>query len=752
MGVTIITNENGERCQSIQVGEHTFVTPPIPPKKDIIGWDKPQADQYWKRQMDFPDFFLKWAPDCQMNADKTKRRDDGSFESLSKKDTKELIFYQDRELIRRQEGVWFMNNGELTYLTGDHYFALQWCAFDGVKNHVETHSKYGSYMQFQRDFFYFFKIAETTPYGYGGYFIKPKKTGITQCMAAVCLNRATMMRNRNVKVMSTDEKNCKKVNFRYISYAIGHLPNILCPSIQTLNLGQVYFAPEEVAKSKSARSRQTNSDYLYSDISTIPTVYNAFDQSLNYIAWCDEFPKIDQPAATHNPTIASVKLGFDREGTIMYTSYVPENKSEDGKQVSQNAIKEAKTLYFDSKLSTIEANTSMTKSKLICHTLTVQEGNFGMVDKYGKPRVKEIWAELEENYNTSKHNLNQLVSYKKQNPTNEDEPWMEGGESKSIFNVIRLGLRMKEVEIQKAAGTLPIVTGELMWSTPPKYNERTREYDFKDASVWFRKDVDKELMQGKPRGNFHFYRHEEMPTETLNSFSTDRYNRLRKPSIDTPFFMSLDPTNYGLKKMISAGSQNAMMCFMLPSAKLDAMFGKRVSNRLCMQYLCRRDKPDDTVWDIVKAILYFGCYILIEGNMPGMATRIIELGLGNYILVRNKAGGFEPYREYNKQKYYVTSNNGDKSTIDEYIQSTKNYIGEPDNGEFDNLDNLYSLEIMSNLTQFEPENTRQYDAGVAFMIGVMGMDAYIGWQISEKKKRRTEVDGFAAMALRAAIN
>lgn len=736
----------------IKIGEHVFETPDIPDKSEILFSNLSRENQYWRRQTDFPDYFLRWTPDCQMNADYTVPNDDGTFQSLSKKDTKNLIAYQDRELLRRQQGIFFMNNGEVTYLTGDHYFALQWCAFDGAKNHVETHSKYGSYLQFQRDFFYFYIIAETTPFGYGGYFIKPKKTGITQCMAAICLNRATMMRNKNIKIMSTDEKNCKKVNFRYISYAIQHLPAILCPSIGTLNLGQVYFAPEEVAKTKKALSKQTNNEYLYSDISTIATVYNAFDQSLNYIAWSDEFPKIDKPKDTHNPTIASVKLGFDRYGTVFYTSYVPENKGEDGKIVSQTAIREAKELYFDSKLSTIESNTNMTKSKLICHTLTVQEGNFGMVDKYGKPKVSEIWAALEENYNASKHDINQLISYKKQNPTNEDEPWMEGGENKSIFNVIRLGMRMKDIQMQQAAGTFPVVTGELLWAKQPKYNEHTRTYDFKDCYVYFRQDVDKEIIQGKPRGNFHFYRNSELPSESYNNFSTDRYNRLRKPTIDTPFFLSLDPTNYGLKKLISAGSQNALMCFLLPNAKLDATFGKKVSHRLCMQYLCRRDKPDDTVWDIIKAVIFFGCYILIEGNMPGIATRMIELGLGNYILVRTKEGAFEPYREGNKQKYYVTTNNGEKSTIDAYVLATKNYMGEPDEGDFDNMVNIDSLEVLSDLSQFEPENTRVYDAGVAFMIGIMGIDAYIGWRHSEIKKRRLEVDGVAAAALRAAIN
>ena len=330
---------------------------------------------------------------------------------------------------------------------------------------------------------------------------------------------------------------------------------------------------------------------------------------------------------------------------------------------------------------------------------------------------------------------------------------MEGGENASIFNVIRLGMRLKKIQIDKANNELSIMTGDLKWAKEPKYIERTRQYDFSDCSVYFKQDTDNEIIQGKPRGNFHFYKPDLMPPDVFNDFAIDKYNRLRKPKPDAPFFMSLDPTNYGLKKMISAGSQNALMCFILPNTKLNSFFGKKVSHRLCMQYLCRRDKPDDTVWDVVKAILYFGCYLLCEGNMPAIATRVIELGLGNYIWVRNKdSGAFEPYKESNKQKYYVTSNNGDKNTIDEYVLCTKDYLGEPKEGEFDDLENLESEEVLSDLMRFAPENTREFDAGVSFMMGIMGIESYIGWKHKEDYKNRYMNDKIIAEAFRAAVH
>lgn len=45
-----------------------------------------------------------------------------------------------KEFDRRRNGVWFMNNGEPTYITGHHYMFLQWSKID---------IGYPSYLEFQ---------------------------------------------------------------------------------------------------------------------------------------------------------------------------------------------------------------------------------------------------------------------------------------------------------------------------------------------------------------------------------------------------------------------------------------------------------------------------------------------------------------------------------------------------------------------------------------------------------------------------
>src|ERR1700761_545536 len=113
----------------IQIGEHTFTTPPEPPHKEILFWDKKKKDQYWSRPTDFPQTFFDWHNDphslgtgVELDAQLTRYHPDNTklLISLSKEDTAILFDkkeetgregFQDREMRRRVEGIWFYNNG-----------------------------------------------------------------------------------------------------------------------------------------------------------------------------------------------------------------------------------------------------------------------------------------------------------------------------------------------------------------------------------------------------------------------------------------------------------------------------------------------------------------------------------------------------------------------------------------------------------------------------------------------------------------
>ena len=69
-------------------------------KKQILFSDLPIEEQYWKR-IEPP-------------------------RGLTPENEEEYTEYILEEFRRRREGVWFMNNGKPTWVTGSHYLGLQW--------------------------------------------------------------------------------------------------------------------------------------------------------------------------------------------------------------------------------------------------------------------------------------------------------------------------------------------------------------------------------------------------------------------------------------------------------------------------------------------------------------------------------------------------------------------------------------------------------------------------------------------------
>lgn len=731
----------------IMVGEHPFVLPPLPAKKDILFHNKKTEDQYWRREdalADIPQFFMEWSGDVEEDAEHTVKRGKKLI-SLSIADTKKLRFYRDRELYRRIHGVWFMNNGEPTYLTGSHYFNLAWFAMTGVENFIEPGSNYGMYMQFQRDFFYFYEICKKTKYGRGGFVVKPKKTAVTMAMSSICLNEGTLNKQKLIRMMSTKQKDANASCFKYIDFALQKMPTILTPAIANWNTFSVSFGLPEKKNSKAAgKLRETNTEYFDTVITTVPTANNSFDTLTNFIAWADEFTKIAteaNPKDLHEITTDTVMLGTARRGTIMYTNYTQE--------FNDDSFEEGRQIFLDSYLRTVDEATGMTKSKLICYTMLEQHGKFGdivdgvmtCVDKYGIPIITEILADLNQQLNQIKNNPSKIQGFKRRHPTTEADPWMEAGGEMQMFDVLRITMQIQEIETEESVGVFP-VDFNLDFETPPRQLDAASPLCEFKGEIRMKKYSDEEKECGSV-GRFLWYDKHWTPddwlSKHLNVLAKDPYNKLLKPRLDTPFFAVCDPTNFSLKKDIVVGSKNAIQVFVLPDAYLNGLFGENVTNkRLMAEYLYRHDKPNDTLMDAVKAVLYFGCYILIESNMSWMATRFIEMGLGNFVLmVSEETGILEPYNVGRKQKYFTSQ----IQTIGKYFLSGVHHLKEPEiNGEIDNIKYIKSKTVLKQLLKIKPEDTTKYDAAVCYLEGLYGIDWFYGWREQQLKKQRPGAD------------
>ena len=109
----------------IRVNGLEFKLPPKPKKKDILFSDLKKKDQKWTRT-ELPD-------------------------AISEETAASHSKFINKEFDRRKEGVWFMNNGKPTYITGEHYYYLNWCKLD---------IGYPEYRDRDRRFFIFWEICK----------------------------------------------------------------------------------------------------------------------------------------------------------------------------------------------------------------------------------------------------------------------------------------------------------------------------------------------------------------------------------------------------------------------------------------------------------------------------------------------------------------------------------------------------------------------------------------------------------------
>ncbi len=740
----------------VVIGDHIYITPPMPAKKEILYSKEKKANQYWRRQTDLPKIFYDWHDNptsegdgVDLDAKQTVYAPNGTLLSLSKEDTA-LLFdkkeengkegLQEREYRRRNEGIWFFNNGEPTYITGDLYASLQWLPMLGCQNDVEPNSNYGQYYQFQRDICYYFKICEETNIAFGGVLVKPKKTGITQLISSICLNRAMLLRQKNIRMMSITESVCKEINFRFIRHSLEGVPAILMPSRSKQNEGEVVFGSPNSSRNPLKKTKAVNLEYLNNWLCTVPTGRTSFDSATNYIAVIDEFPKIKEsvyPDDLFTATIAAVKEGVRRKGTVFALSYVPE--------ISDRSFREAKAIYYNSKLKTRQRDKETgepygkTKSELLCHTLIAQEGIFGCCDKYGKPIVSAVWDYIREEKEKAKNDPVKLQAIQRQFPTNENDPWSEGLISDTLFDALRLSKKADELEELLSLGAQPYKDFNLEFAKRPVKDLKTENFKFEgDIRIKFISDDEK--MNGADHGKFKWYHPEWTPTWFLNKYlnkaTVDPKTGLLKPNQDAPFFISIDPTKWRISKNTGKASSNAIQVFVLPNAEVNAQIGKNITNRrLMVSYLYRHNDPADTMDDIIKIILLFGCMVQIESNVSTWATRLIQIGLGNFVLMLNQDGALEPYSKFkeigSEQKYFTSQ----KETIDQYVDCGQEFLAPPMvNGDVDNIDYLDDLDVIHQLMQIKKENTTEYDAAVAYLEGLMGISAWEGWKRSQEKR------------------
>lgn len=711
----------------ITIGEHLYHLPPLPSdKRDILFIDEKPENAFWRRQTDYRDIWYQFIPHfTKLYQTATLYDQDERLISLDQKDSDYVIAIYEQEMQRRRNGVWFKNHDELTYLTGDHYFLLQWAKMqrpDGVE--------YADYREFQRNFFYLINMCWLFRYILGAFFSKPKKTGITNLLwSGYYLNKSTMTKNKNMAAMNLDQDICAKVFRDYFMYSFNGLPPAFKPMIKSKSetKGSIIYGKLHTTSKKTRLTAQSDNGELNTSVFCVATKPKACDVAVMADVWVDEPPKIKDIGEIFRTNKESVKIQDVFNGRFWMTSYTPEEDTQ--------SFREAREIFLQSKLRTITPHsTNQTASGLICWHIPAYAAWEGCFNKNGKCNEKEAMKRNQVQRNNAKGSIRGLQAITRQYANDEREAWATAGAG-SVFDNMRLGELLADIEIDHRDNTEnPYVDGKLEWTNAlweSGLRNRRRKGEF--CPVKFVPLTEEELAKGI-KGRLRIYKN--IPITHQNAClknGRDEWNNLLPPA-NFIYFGGGDPTNYAAGSEVIEGSKNAYYTMSAPDEMLDALLKKVSSKIILSEYYDRPELPDDAYEDLVKEIIFFGKLNIIEANAPYFATRLMEEGLGYYMIIKNENGilttwerhmglPHEPDKSY--QLIRTTANAVNKEMLETIVRLIKNYIERARVGEKDYGKTIAAERLLTQLMNFDPENTKLYDLVMAWGYCLLCYEIYV---------------------------
>ena len=651
---------------------------------------------------------------------------DGILITLNKDDSDYVRRIYEQEMRRRREGAHFKNGKEIVWLSPDHYFVLAWCK---TQRH-DSKGEYFDYREFQGDYFYLIWLVWLYDYILGLFTSKAKKTGITNLLWLYYLNRATMRKNKNYGYMSIDHPLAAKTWRDYFLYSYNGLIPALRPEFKNKseNDGTIILGKSYNKSKKLMHSTYNSETELNSSVFCVPTKDKAFDVAVMEAIAFDEPTKYKASFADiWRTNKESVKIQSKFNGRAFLFNYTPEEDSD--------SFREAREVFMDSELSTITPNSNnQTKSGLINNHIPAYASWEGAFDKYGRCDEKRAMKEIQFERDKVKGDNRASQAIKRQYANDKREAWGSAGKG-SIFDLERLQELLDDIEIdQHNVITNNYVDGNLEWERPLwniGLKSKRRKGEF--CNVKFVPLTPRQMESGVV-GKIRMYNqiHPAYQNMALKQ-GRDEWGCLLPPE---RFFFGLggDPANYAAGSEVIQGSKNGCYVASMPDERLDSFARNVASKLIILEYFARPELPDEAFEDYLKLIIYTGSLSLVEANAPYVATRLMEEGLGYYMLVKDKnmiitpwkrhmGLSNEPDKEY--QLIRMTANSSQRDLLEAIVRVIKNYIDRPREGEKDYGRTIKTERLLRQLIDFDAENTKLFDLVMSFGYCLFVLELYI---------------------------
>lgn len=343
--------------------------PPSPPDEEIENFGLPLSEQIFKRVI-IPDYF-----------DDIDYDDDG--DAVLK--TKEQQSFFLREINRRRNGHWYFIGGRKIFITGHHYFYLNYWWMDAEGNDGFPEFRWGNAL-----LFYVIDYVFKNPKILGLLFLCRKRAGKTETFLSICYNLATLTTNRLCRLMSLKRETADINLFTKIkrSWIVMFPPFRPVHSGSTDPKDKLFFSTPSKRGSKKVKQQReflgnAKKQPLNSVIQTVETKISAVQGEKPHYVFVDEAASIIEMDLIKFATTAreQLHLGFT---TIIGKLFMPCTLEE----LNESGVPAYQKLWLGSNPKDLE-NRVRTESGFIRYYQPAWMALEGHIDKFGFPMEKE---------------------------------------------------------------------------------------------------------------------------------------------------------------------------------------------------------------------------------------------------------------------------------------------------------------------------------------------------------------------------
>ena len=658
-----------------------YIQLPKVPKSGILFDDLPKQDQRWTR--------------IALPEELSRIRSMDEWLEMPKEFRSRYLPYIKEEFHRRNNGVWFMNNGVPTYITGRHYMMLQWSKLD---------IGYPYYLEFQRRLFIHQKACEFDPRSLGQIYTKCRRSGYTNMSACTLTDEGTQVKEKLLGLQSKTGKDAQENIFmKKVVPIFKSYPFFFKPIQDGTTNPRMELAFREPAKRITKKNKTALAgEALNTIINWKNTTNNAYDGEKLHILYLDEAGKWEKPT--------DIREAWRIQKTCLIVGRKVIGKAIVGSTVNpmSKGGKEYKDLWADSNPNQRNKN-GRTRSGLYRIFIPSYEALEGFFDIYGNPVIDDPEKEvmgidgepidmgaktfLKNERDSLRNDHSELNEVIRQFPFTEDEAFRDSIQG-SLFNLTKI---YEQVSYNDNLFPNPVVTGNFNW-----------ERGVQDTKVVFNPDV-----------NGRFKISWLPPSEMRNKVVTERGKRLP----GNPLIGVGGVDSYDLDATLDGrGSKGALHLYNKFNLSCP-------SNMFVVEYASRPPLAKIFYEDVLMCAVFYGYPLLIENNKYGIVRYFESRGYDGYIMDRPQHLTSSSSKVNVKTKG-IPSNSADviqahAQAIEEYIH---NYVGT--NEETGVMGNMYFPRTLEDWIGFRIDNRTKYDLTISSGLALLGAQ-----KVKQEKKQ-----------------